>query len=154
MAHLGKGYKIDKYGFTSVNTQCVLNTNESFVLASQSEQVLYLNDLVNKDWLIVVKTNPCDLFNVPEVEREASLNDNVYQQDEVKDILCGNNQETDIEVSLHREDVEAEAILRTNVQVNEEDGLINDNDTDISVHKKSEEEFLDDNDGEDSDMSG
>ncbi|KAF3640579.1 putative formin-like protein 3-like [Capsicum annuum] len=116
---------------------------------ARSEQVFYLNDLVNKDWFIIAKTNPRDLFNVPEVEREVSLNDKVYQQDKVEDILCGNNQETDIEVSLHRDDVEAKAILRTNVQVNEEDGFINDNDTDISANEESEEEFLDDNDGED-----
>ncbi|PHU05138.1 hypothetical protein BC332_25960 [Capsicum chinense] len=146
VAHLGKRYKIDKYGFTSVNTQRVLNTNEPFVLASQSEQVFYLNDLVDKDWLLVVKTNPRDLFNMPEFEREASLNDEVYQQDEVEDILCGNNQETNIEVSLHRDDVEVEIVLPTNDQVNEENGFINDNDTDVSANEESEEEFLDDND--------
>ncbi|KAM3303291.1 hypothetical protein P3S67_014321 [Capsicum chacoense] len=111
-----------------------------------SEQVFYLNNLVNKDWLIIVKINPRDLFNVPKV-------DEVYQQDEFEDILCGNNQETDIEVSLHRDEVEEEAILRTNVQVNEEDGFINDNDTDTSANEESEEEFLDDNDGEDSNIS-
>ncbi|KAF3617593.1 putative formin-like protein 3-like [Capsicum annuum] len=116
VARLGRRYKIDKYGFTSVNTKCVLNTNEPFVLASQSEQVFYLNDLVDKDWLIILKTNPRDLFNVPEVERETSLNDEVYQQDKVEDILCGNNLETEIEMSLHRDDVEAETVLRTNAQ--------------------------------------
>ncbi|KAM3285019.1 hypothetical protein P3S67_023818 [Capsicum chacoense] len=131
----------------------MLNTNEPFVLASQSEQVLYLNDLVDKDWLIVVKTNPRDLFNMPEFEREVSLNDEVYQQDEVEVILCGNNLETDIEMSLHMDDVEAETVLKTNAQVNEEDGFINDNDTGFSANEKSEEEFLDDNDGEDSDIS-
>ncbi|KAM3200286.1 hypothetical protein P3L10_032648 [Capsicum annuum] len=119
----------------------------------KSEQVFYLNDLIDKDWLVVVKTNPRDLFNVPEVEREASLNNEVYQQDEVEDILCGNNQETKIEVSLHRDDVEAEIILRTNDQVNKENGFINHNDTDVLDNEESEEEFIDDNDGEDSDMS-
>ncbi|XP_075087200.1 uncharacterized protein LOC107766991 [Nicotiana tabacum] len=49
VAHLGKGYKIDKYGFTSMNTRCGLNTNEPFVLASQSEQVFYVNGMVDKD---------------------------------------------------------------------------------------------------------
>ncbi|XP_070047617.1 uncharacterized protein [Nicotiana tomentosiformis] len=49
VAHLGKGYKIDKYGFTSMNTRCGLNTNEPFVLASQSEQVFYINGMVDKD---------------------------------------------------------------------------------------------------------
>ncbi|XP_060208654.1 uncharacterized protein LOC132636023 [Lycium barbarum] len=49
VAHLGKGYKIDKYGFTSVNTRCALRTDEPFVLASQSEQVFYLNDMIDKE---------------------------------------------------------------------------------------------------------
>lgn len=79
VAHLGRGYKIDKYGFTSVNTHYALNTNEPFVLASQSEQVFYLNDMVDKDWLVVVKTNPHDLFNMPEVKDETLLNEDVYQ---------------------------------------------------------------------------
>ncbi|KAM3270762.1 hypothetical protein P3S67_028964 [Capsicum chacoense] len=35
VAHLKRGYNIDKYGFTSVNTHCVLNTNEPFVFVSQ-----------------------------------------------------------------------------------------------------------------------
>ncbi|KAI9128564.1 hypothetical protein K1719_000047 [Acacia pycnantha] len=65
MAHYDKGYKVDKYGFTSINTQCSLQTNESFILASQAEQFFYVDDLVQPSWLVVVKTNPRDLFNMP-----------------------------------------------------------------------------------------
>ncbi|KAF7800550.1 uncharacterized protein G2W53_045030 [Senna tora] len=61
----GRGYKIDKYGFISVNTHCSLKTNGPFVLASQAEQVFYVNDIVDEDWLIFVKTSPRDLFNMP-----------------------------------------------------------------------------------------
>ncbi|XP_060170851.1 uncharacterized protein LOC132601805 [Lycium barbarum] len=154
VARLGRGYKIDKYGFTSVNTHCALNTNEPFVLASQSEQVFYLNDMVNKDLLVVVKTNPRDLFNIPEVEDEALLNEEVYQQEDVEcNILRTNDQETEIEVSLHRDDIEPQTVLRTNDQGNEEDDFINDNDIDVSENEEDEEELLDDNDGEDSDTS-
>ncbi|KAF3639831.1 hypothetical protein FXO38_03659 [Capsicum annuum] len=98
-------------------------------------------------------TNLRDLFNVPEVEREALLNEEVYQQDEFEDVLCVNNQETDINVSLHRDVVEPEIVLRTNDQENEEDIFINDNYIDVSDNEESEEEFLDDNDGEDNDIS-
>ncbi|XP_060201915.1 uncharacterized protein LOC132630351 [Lycium barbarum] len=154
VARLGRGYKIDKYGFTSVNTHCALNINQPFVLASQSEQVFYLNDMVNKDWLVVVKTNPRDLFNIPEVEDEALLNEEVYQQEEVEcNILRTNDQETEIEVSLHRDDIEPQTVLRTNDQGNEEDAFINDNDIDVSENEEDEEELLDDNDGEDIDTS-
>ncbi|KAM3344992.1 hypothetical protein P3S68_024701 [Capsicum galapagoense] len=104
-------------------------------------------------WLVVVKTNPRDLFNVPEVELDTSLNEDVYQQDEVEDILCANNHETDIEVPLHRDDVEPESVLRTNDQENEEDDFINDNYMDVSDNEESEEELLDATNGEYSDMS-
>ncbi|XP_060186166.1 uncharacterized protein LOC132615574 [Lycium barbarum] len=154
VARLGRGYKIEKYGFTSVNTHCALNTNEPFVLAYQSEQVFYLNDMVNKDWLVVVKTNPRDLFNIPEVEDEALLNEEVYQQEEVEcNILRTDDHETEIEVSLHRDDIEPQTVLRTNDQGNEEDDFINDNDIDVSENEEDEEELIDDNDGEDSDTS-
>ncbi|XP_060190507.1 uncharacterized protein LOC132619696 [Lycium barbarum] len=154
VAHLGRGYKIDKYGFTSVNTHCALNANEPFVLATQSEQLFYLNDIVDKDWLVAIKTNPRDLFNMPEVEDEALLNEEVYQQEEVEcNILRTNDQETDIEVALQRDDVEPQTVLRTNDQENEEDDFINDNYIDVSGNEEAEEELLDDSDGEDSDYS-
>ncbi|XP_049359540.1 uncharacterized protein LOC125824236 [Solanum verrucosum] len=151
VARLGRGYKIDKYGFTSVNTHCALNTNEPFVLASQCEQVFYLKDMVDKDWLVVVKTNPRDLFNMTEVE-ETVMNEEAYQQEEVEcNILCPNDHEPDIHVSLYRDDVEPQTVLHTNDQENEEDNFINDNQTDVSGSEETEEELLDDDDGEDSD---
>ncbi|KAH0669860.1 hypothetical protein KY289_024353 [Solanum tuberosum] len=110
VACLGRGYKIDKYGFTSVNTHCALNTNEPFVLASQSEQVFYLKDMVDKDCLVVVKKNPRDLFNMPEVE-EAVMNEEAYQQEEVEcNILFPNDHEPDIHVSLYGDDVEPQTV--------------------------------------------
>ncbi|PHU01597.1 hypothetical protein BC332_31384 [Capsicum chinense] len=109
--------------------------------------------MVNKDWLVVVKTNPRDLSNLPEVELDTSLNEDIYQQDEVEDILCANNHETDIELPLHLDDVEPEFVLRTKDQENEEDDFINENYMDISDNEESEEELLDATDGEYSDMS-
>ncbi|XP_016436993.1 uncharacterized protein LOC107763084 isoform X2 [Nicotiana tabacum] len=40
--HIGKGVKIDKYDFVSVNTNRKLATNEPFVLPSQAEQVFFM----------------------------------------------------------------------------------------------------------------
>ncbi|KAF7832267.1 uncharacterized protein G2W53_014600 [Senna tora] len=62
VAHFERGYKVDKYGFVSVNTKRSLNTNEPFVLASQAKQVFYFDDISDPGWLVVVKTNPRDLF--------------------------------------------------------------------------------------------
>ncbi|MCE2055362.1 hypothetical protein HAX54_042480, partial [Datura stramonium] len=63
-----------------------------------SEQVFYLNDMFDKDWLVVVKTNPYDLFSMTYVEEEALMNEEVYQQEEAEyNILHTNDQEIDIE---------------------------------------------------------
>ncbi|KAF7800647.1 uncharacterized protein G2W53_044923 [Senna tora] len=116
---LGRGYKIDKYGFISVNTHCSLKTNEPFVLASQAEQVFYVNDIVNEDWLIVVKTSPCDLFNMPdedvvgrdeqgEAYQQSWTELNVQTNDEIDD---------DITVTLHRVDIDPENIILTSNDV-------------------------------------
>ncbi|XP_049397336.1 uncharacterized protein LOC125861495 [Solanum stenotomum] len=105
--------------------------------------------MVDKDWLVVVKTNPRDFFNMPEVE-EAVMNEEAYQQEEVEcNILCPNDHEPDIHVSLYRNDVESQTVLHTNDQENEEDNFINDNQTDVSGSEETEEELLDDDDGED-----
>ncbi|XP_075111839.1 uncharacterized protein LOC107799971 [Nicotiana tabacum] len=169
VARLGRGYKIDKYGFTSVNTRCALNTNEPCVLASQSEQVFYLDDMVDNDWLVVVKTNPRDLFKMPDnddncldIEDEELLNEEVYHQEKAEfNTLCTNDEENIVEVSLHRDNVEPQSInydhastqAQNNVH-NEEDDFINDNHLEISESEDSEEELFDnDDDGEDTDTS-
>ncbi|KAG5568361.1 hypothetical protein H5410_064624 [Solanum commersonii] len=86
---------------------------------------------------------------MPDVEEEL-INDEVYQQEEVEcNILNTNDHETNIEVSLHRDDIEPETILRTNDQENQEDDFINDDHIDVSKDEESEEESLADNDGED-----
>ncbi|XP_019255076.1 PREDICTED: uncharacterized protein LOC109233657 [Nicotiana attenuata] len=166
VAHLGKGYKIEKYGFTSVNTHCALNTNEPFVLASQCEQVFYVDDMSNKDWFVVVKTNPCDLFNMPEkdinsteIEDEVLSSEDSYQQEQVEiNTSRIHAQEIDIVVSLYRDDVEPQIIdynqaieAQTTVH-NEDDGFINDDHMDLYNSEQSDEELLDDNDGEDTDI--
>ncbi|PHT96253.1 hypothetical protein BC332_34821 [Capsicum chinense] len=109
--------------------------------------------MVDKDWLVFVKPNPRELFNVLGVELDKSLNEDVYQRDKVEDILCANNLETDIKVPLHRDDVEPKSVLRTNDQENEEDDFINDNYMDASDNEEREEELLDATDGEYIDMS-
>ncbi|XP_059289003.1 uncharacterized protein LOC132042500 isoform X1 [Lycium ferocissimum] len=164
VAHLGKGYKIDKYGFTSVNTRCALRTNEPFVLASQSLQVFYLNDMIDKEWFVVVKTNRHDLYNMPEkndscieVEDEVLLNGEAYQQEEVEfNMLRTDDQEIDIVVSLHRGDVEPQSINYNDASEqaqksvhNQEEDFIDDNQIDMSENEEIEEENID---IEDSDM--
>ena len=38
--------------------------DESYVLASQASQVFYVEDVRHKDWMVVVKTKPREVFDV------------------------------------------------------------------------------------------
>ncbi|KAF7844130.1 uncharacterized protein G2W53_001035 [Senna tora] len=109
VAHFERGYKVDKYGFVSVNTKRSLNTNEPFVLASQAKQGFYLDDISYPGWLVVVKTNPRDLFDVPQEDKEDDGDgvtfDQAYQPIEVDQLNLSNDNEVEneITVTLHRE---------------------------------------------------
>ena len=59
----------DDFGFTLINFKRLLYsrqeiTDEPFILASQAKQVFYVQDPVEEDWFIVVKTKPRDLFDM------------------------------------------------------------------------------------------
>lgn len=60
----GGGIKTDQYGFTLVNFNQLLPSNDPFILASQALQVFYVKDPMNKDWQIVVRTKARDLFDM------------------------------------------------------------------------------------------
>jgi len=53
-----KEYKEDKYEFFLINNKYKLRTNESYVLASQPQQVYYVQYTKDSFWLVVVKTKP------------------------------------------------------------------------------------------------
>ncbi|KMT02057.1 hypothetical protein BVRB_9g207860 [Beta vulgaris subsp. vulgaris] len=65
---VGRGIKIDNHGYVSVNSQRLLPTKEQFVLMSQAQQVFYVNDELDPNWFIVVKTQPRHHYNVSEKE--------------------------------------------------------------------------------------
>ncbi|KAA8519220.1 hypothetical protein F0562_013476 [Nyssa sinensis] len=66
--------------------------NEPFILASQAQQVWYVQDLLEKDWHIVVTITPRNVFDVlakehmtkPQVEpyNGQHLDDNTFTNDE------------------------------------------------------------------------
>lgn len=81
-------------GFTLVNFGKQIATNDTFVLASQAVQVYYVQDPIDIDWYVVVKSQPRDLFdlnsvNQPSVCHEQTL-DEVVDTDDI-------NPRTDIE---------------------------------------------------------
>ncbi|CAN6577103.1 unnamed protein product [Malus baccata var. baccata] len=61
-----QGMKTDQYGFTMVNFNQLGFKDDHFILASQALQVFYLEDTIEKDWHVVVRTQPRDLFDVLE----------------------------------------------------------------------------------------
>ncbi|KAI9126182.1 hypothetical protein K1719_002603 [Acacia pycnantha] len=159
VAHYDKGYKVYKYGFTSINTQCSLQTNEPFILASQAEQIFYVDDLVQPSWLVVVKTNPRNLFNMP-IDKDNDVSgvnvvmiDEVAYQQLVVDLNIDNptRVEHDFIINLYGEDVQHQTFVQAEEpsQRNNRDvmdiGFIDDNETHSSGHEDSnEEDVLDD----------
>lgn len=90
----GRGYKIDEFGFPLVNFSHLIHvgkrmTDDPFILASQASQVYYVEDERDKDWLVVVKTKPRDVFDVG----NGDLSDNdvdIYCDNEPYDTLIEN----------------------------------------------------------------
>lgn len=59
----GKRLKEDDDGFTLANFTNIRRQNEPFVLASQVEQVFYVEDPIEKDWHVVVTTKARDKYD-------------------------------------------------------------------------------------------
>ncbi|XP_038697901.1 uncharacterized protein LOC119995458 [Tripterygium wilfordii] len=53
-----RGYKKDEFGFVSLNFRRLHYSNEPFVLASQVDQVYYVEDNTNKNWRVVLRAKP------------------------------------------------------------------------------------------------
>ncbi|KAL8151447.1 hypothetical protein V2J09_021255 [Rumex salicifolius] len=84
----GRGYKIDDYGFTSVNKTRSLKTYEVYILESQVEQAFYVQDPRKKDWEFVIKAQPRDFYDMPsDDDDQQALDTNAYQQAEVEAIV-------------------------------------------------------------------
>jgi len=61
-----RGHLIEKCGLFLISSNCKMRTNEPYVLASQAQQVYYVKDTKDPNWLVVVKTKPRDLYDVLE----------------------------------------------------------------------------------------
>lgn len=110
-----KGSKVDEFGFTSINFQRILKTDEPFILANQASQVFYAIDNVNKGWHVTVKMQPRDLYETPlhvEVEdnQGGDLSD-AYQHEESFNFQSGGATSLNIDNrSLARKDVEPHVV--------------------------------------------
>jgi len=78
------GYKVDKYGFISVNTakRLITQDQDPFILASQAEQVFYVPDNTTEGWKIVVRTPPRDYYDMGDADTGVIDDDlEAYQND-------------------------------------------------------------------------
>ena len=59
------GMKTDDNGFTLVNMNHCYNTDESYIFASQAHQVFYVNDPMDPQWGVIVRTMPRHIYDDP-----------------------------------------------------------------------------------------
>nr|GLL16865.1 uncharacterized protein LOC110673961 [Ipomoea trifida] len=78
-----KGARVDGYGFTTINPQRILRTNEPFILANQASQVFYAIDNMVKGWHVVIKTQPRDLYKMPQSEE---VENDIVENDSIEDL--------------------------------------------------------------------
>ncbi|XP_058111729.1 uncharacterized protein LOC131255051 [Magnolia sinica] len=75
----GRGIKKDEFGFTLVNFKQLWHTgrnlyDEPYVLVTQVQQVFYVPDPIDRDWHVVIRSKPRDLF-------EMGMNDSFVDND-------------------------------------------------------------------------
>lgn len=64
-----RGLKVDTNGFTLVNFSRLIHTgvllkDDPFVFSSQARQVFFVQDSKDKEWAVVIKTKPRDLYDM------------------------------------------------------------------------------------------
>ena len=75
-----RGFKIDEYGFVSVDLRWYLKMSQQFILARQALQLFYAIVHSNKGWKIVQKVQPRDSFeNLEKMDDDLEDLDNSTQ---------------------------------------------------------------------------
>lgn len=107
----GKRLVVDN-GLTSVNITSEWYTEEPFILATQAQQVFYLNDWARgKNWMVVQKVNHHNIYDIVERDDEENVSDDVFQEEDSSELPPFNPIEgVDEPFILVREDVEAESV--------------------------------------------
>ena len=62
------GMETDECGFTLVNMQRHLRTEEPYIIASQASQVFYVSDPLEPQWGVIVRMVPRHIFDDTEVD--------------------------------------------------------------------------------------
>ena len=120
-------FKIDKYKIISLNTSCKLCTNEPFTLATQVEQVFYVDDNNAEGWIIPVRVRPRDYYNMYDEHLEDDVRDDEEPfQDNIFDVPIMREridvdiyEEINIRVGELIERIDADIYERINIRVRE-----------------------------------
>ena len=131
-----KGINIDEFGFVSVNVCRKWYKDQPYVLATQVQQVFYVNDLkLGKEWRVVQRSQPRNLYNIELRSNELPDDVDPYQQAEctsqINDIV-----EDDVAgLLLHRNDtgnlcvnVELEGSTEDDIDVEDDNNDVEDDD--------------------------
>ena len=81
-----RGYKKDKYGIIDIDTTRFRYSDEPYILATQAEQVCYVQSSKKTNWCSVMRLKPRNLFAMP--EGEANEN-NVIDHTDVDSVIIG-----------------------------------------------------------------
>ncbi|KAG8364929.1 hypothetical protein BUALT_Bualt18G0049800 [Buddleja alternifolia] len=102
----GKSVQKDKYSYTSINTSKPWKTNEPYVLASQAQQVFYVNDIkLGNDWKIVIEAQGRSSWIVFESKAdECVITNESCQQNDLHNTVEMQDFTSD-HIDLHRNDI-------------------------------------------------
>lgn len=145
----GRSVQRDKFNYTSVNMSKPWKTNEPFVLATQAEQVYYVDDIkLGKDWKVVIHAQARGVWNVVENQDDEfmTMNESVQQNEShfTDDMIQVSNDFVD----WSRNGVPSSTISSTTVTSRRENP---DTDGDGDEVEEHEDEENDDVDGDDDD---
>ena len=62
----GTGYSEDQYGIIDIVTACLTYSDDPYIMATQAEQVFYVNHTKKSNWCSIVRIKPRNLFSMPE----------------------------------------------------------------------------------------
>ncbi|KAH6771782.1 hypothetical protein C2S51_010186 [Perilla frutescens var. frutescens] len=93
---------------TSIDVTSEWYADEPFILATQAQQVFYLNDMSRgKNWMVVQKVNHRNIFDIVERDDEETMTNDVFQEDDSNELPPFNPTEDVVETSLLvREDID------------------------------------------------
>jgi hypothetical protein len=79
-----RGYKVDEYGMVLVNFNRLVHrgdqeTDDSYVLTSQVDQVFYVEDERNPSWACAVGTKPRNIYDDGQGDRSHDASDTYHE---------------------------------------------------------------------------